>query len=224
MTEQPHRPAPHRQSTGTDASHVHQLPTTPRGEPHQPDPRQPEQRCAERRRRQGPPAAPRSGSARALTPPPHRRAHKPGRGQEEGPANTLDRPRSFRDDLRKRCATSFILAHRPSFHGHQTDRRRTGRTGHESRWRTGPPGRGGPSARIRGPRDQGPGRPADRLGRGQRRPTWQWREVGGGVGRMPTGRGRLTCGREDCRTAGHKSSIPGHPRMRSCGLLQESGY
>ena len=46
-------------------------------------------RCAERDRRQGPPAAPRSGYARALTPTPHRRASKDVAAKQEGPANAL---------------------------------------------------------------------------------------------------------------------------------------
>lgn len=43
--------------------------------------------CTERDRRQGPPAAPRSGFAQALTTTPTRRVQPPGRGREEGPGH-----------------------------------------------------------------------------------------------------------------------------------------
>src|SRR4051794_8161679 len=56
--------------------------------------------CANRRRPQGPTAATRSGSARALTTTPPRRVSNPA-DKNNGPAKEpLDRPRSFRDDLR----------------------------------------------------------------------------------------------------------------------------
>jgi len=59
--------------------------------------------CAERRRRQGPAAATRSGSARALTPTPTStrpaRTRKPRRTNQNNTAVGLDRPLSFRNDL-----------------------------------------------------------------------------------------------------------------------------
>ena len=55
---------------------------------------------AERRRRQGPPAATRSGYARALTPTPHFGTSRTQRRSRKRSQAPLDRPRSFRDDLR----------------------------------------------------------------------------------------------------------------------------
>jgi hypothetical protein len=48
--------------------------------------------CADHRRRQGPPAAPRSGSARAWTPPPYRHAHHQVGDKETGQPRHLTGP------------------------------------------------------------------------------------------------------------------------------------
>src|SRR4051794_25462465 len=70
MTER-RTPAPH---PGNDDDATHRPPPLPaEPTPEQPPPPLPDSStsCAERGRRQGPPAAPRSGSARALTPTPY---------------------------------------------------------------------------------------------------------------------------------------------------------
>lgn len=55
--------------------------------------------CAEQRRRQGPPAATRSGYARALTPTlTSTRPQDDGETQKK-PVRSIDRPRPFRNDL-----------------------------------------------------------------------------------------------------------------------------
>ena len=59
--------------------------------------------CAERRRRQGPPAATRSGYARALTPTPQFGVPDTYGESQRKTSRPLDRPRSFRDDLAETC-------------------------------------------------------------------------------------------------------------------------
>ena len=106
MTEQPPGLLPPA-STGIDASYVHKPPNHRRSPLLSSRPSTTEQRAPHGVGVKALAAAPRSGSAQALTPSPHRRARLPRRGQEEGPANTLDRPRPFRDDLRKRGLPSM---------------------------------------------------------------------------------------------------------------------
>src|SRR4051794_30558522 len=94
MTER-QQPAPHRTRPGPD---VTDAPNNRYERSPTPPPRQ-----QHRMRRTGSPSRPtaatRSGSARALTPTPYRRASDDVADTEEGPAKPLDRPPSYRDDL-----------------------------------------------------------------------------------------------------------------------------
>jgi hypothetical protein len=92
-----HTPA-HRRETGPEDAHdpPDRTPERPRGSSPS------STACADRRRRQGPPAAARSGYARALTPTPHIGASTTRRRRSKKGQPGLDRPRSFRNDLRKR--------------------------------------------------------------------------------------------------------------------------
>jgi hypothetical protein len=80
MTEQP-QPAP-RPEPGPDTSARPPTATQPRSHPTTPPTTR--RRCAARDRRQGPPAAPRSGSARALTPPRNSTRSQAESGHEKG--------------------------------------------------------------------------------------------------------------------------------------------
>ncbi len=85
--------------TGPDASHVHQ--SHPRRRPAQPI--DTPTACTERCRHQGPPAAPRPGSARALTPSPYRRARRPVEGKKKS------RPRLLTGPAPSRMTWGFTL-------------------------------------------------------------------------------------------------------------------
>src|SRR6266540_6249161 len=97
MTGSPPPGLPTAGTPGTDERHTpHPL--------HPPEPQQPPSPlstpCADRRRPQGPAAATRSGSARALTPTPISTCTQPAGEDQKTISTPLDRPRSFRDDLR----------------------------------------------------------------------------------------------------------------------------
>src|SRR6266545_5303726 len=96
MTGSPPPGLPTAGTPGTDERHTpHPL--------HPPEPQQPPSplstSCADRRRPQGPAAATRSGSARALTPTPISTCTQPAGEDQKTVSTPLDRPRSFRDDL-----------------------------------------------------------------------------------------------------------------------------
>src|SRR3954452_361010 len=108
----PARPAPRRDdraahaqlpTPGNDDDATHRPPPLPAERtPEQPPPPLPD--SSHIVRRTGTTSRPSGRSAVGLRPSPDpeplpRRAHQPGRGKENGPVSTLDRPRSFRDDL-----------------------------------------------------------------------------------------------------------------------------
>src|SRR6266540_1091101 len=109
MTGSPPPGLPTAGTPGTDERHTpHPL--------HPPEPQQPPSplstSCADRRRPQGPAAATRSGSARALTPTPISTCTQPAGEDPKTVSTPLDRPRSFRDDPARSAAVACRAASR----------------------------------------------------------------------------------------------------------------